>query len=49
MNRCCRKKEITTTSKKIEEKPIWFDKEISENKESEEEIKEMQDLLKEFR
>lgn len=44
-----RKKEIPTTSKKIEEKPIWFDKEISENKASEEEIKEMQDLLKEFR
>lgn len=44
-----RKKEIPTNSKKIEEKPIWFDKEISENKASEEEIKEMQDLLKEFR
>lgn len=43
-----RKKEIPN-SKKIEEKPIWFDKEISDNKASEEEIKEMQDLLKEFR
>lgn len=44
-----RKKEIPAANKKIEEKPIWFDKEISENKASEEEIKEMQDLLKEFR
>lgn len=43
-----RKKEIPN-SKKIEEKPIWFDKEINDNKASEEEIKEMQDLLKEFR
>lgn len=37
------------TAKKVEEKPEWFDKEIKSNKASEEEIKEMEELLKEFR
>ena len=33
----------------IEEKPEWLDKEIKSNKASEEEMKEMEELLKEFR
>lgn len=35
--------------KVIEEKPEWFDKEIKTNKASDDEIKEMEELLKEFR
>lgn len=34
---------------KIEKKPEWFDKNITENKASHEEIKEMEEMLKEFR
>lgn len=36
-------------TKTIEKKPEWFDKEIKANKASDEEIKEMEELLKEFR
>ena len=43
------KKTNVKTSKLTEEKPEWFDKEIKKNKASEAEIKEMEELLKEFR
>ena len=36
-------------TKVIEEKPEWFDKEIKTNKASDAEMKEMEELLKEFR
>lgn len=36
-------------NKKLEQTPSWFDKNISENKASEEEINEIKDMLKEFK
>lgn len=44
-----RKKQFTNTKKekkKLEEKPEWFDKEIKQTKASDEEIKELEELLK---
>ena len=43
------KKTTLKTNKLTEEKPEWFDKEIKKNKASEAEMKEMEELLKEFR
>ena len=43
------KKNLPKTNKVIEEKPEWFDKEIKGNKASADEIREMEELLKEFR
>lgn len=43
------KNKKTKINKVTEEKPIWFDKEIKSNKASLEEIKEMEELLKEYR
>lgn len=42
-------KEAKKKYKKVEAKPVWFDKEIKEAKASVEEVSEMQELLKEFR
>lgn len=42
-------KNVKKTTKKIEEKPEWFNKNIDEAKATDEEIKEMEELLKEYK
>ena len=42
-------KTIKTSTKKVEAKPEWFDKNISEEKATDDEIKEMEELLKDYK